>query len=124
MTESEINALLDAHDALIDACIDSALGFSQFVVAYGEFPRNYSFGGDSKSGGQRSASRLFRRRIAFHMLVAGVLSGLRSADEPADIPYEDAELFLPAVGLKRLRELVARYPDFAAEPEISSSRCP
>ena len=53
------------------------------------------------------------------MLVSGVLSGLGSADHPADIPYGDAGRFLPAVGLMRLRELVARYPDFMAEPGFS-----
>ena len=44
-----------------------------------------------------------------------MISTLHFADEPADIPHEDSGLYLPAVGLKRMRELVARYPDFAAE---------
>ena len=46
------------------------------------------------------------------------LSGLRSADDPADIPYVDAGRYLPAVGLMRIRELVARYPEYEAEPEF------
>jgi len=108
MNESEVRALLDAHDALLTAYVDSSLTFSEFVSAYGEFPRSYSFD---------AAWRVFRRRIAFHLLVSGMLSGLRSADDPTDIPYGDAGRFLPAVLLMRLRELIAKHPDFKAEPE-------
>jgi hypothetical protein len=118
MTEAEINALLDAHDALVQACVDSALTFSEFVSAYGEFPHNYGLFGHSQTAQQRFMSRLFGRRIAFHARVAALLSGLRSADDPVDIPYEDAGRFLPAVGLQRLRELATRYPDFKAEPDV------
>ena len=64
--------------------------FRSLVAASGEFPRNYSFGRESMSAEENAALRLFRKRIAFHMRVAGVISTLRSADEPADIPYEDA----------------------------------
>ena len=64
----------------------------------------------------RNSGQLFRRRMAFHLRVSGVLSGLRSADDPADISHDDADRFLPAVGLMRIRELLARYPDFKAEP--------
>ena len=42
MTESEISALLDAHDALVKACVDSSLTFSEFLFAYGDFPNNYA----------------------------------------------------------------------------------
>jgi hypothetical protein len=35
------------------------------------------------------------------------------------MPNADACRFLPAVGLMRIRELVARYPEFRAEPEFS-----
>ncbi len=115
MTESEISALLDAHDSLVKDYVDSRLTFSEFVCAYGDFPRNYSLG-DSGSAEQRALLQLFRRRVAFHLRVSGVLSGLRSADDPADISHDDADRFLPAVGLMRIRELLARYPDFKAEP--------
>ncbi|MGO9935982.1 MAG: hypothetical protein ACLPV8_29855 [Steroidobacteraceae bacterium] len=117
MNESEVRALLDAHDALLTAYVDSSLTFSEFVSAYGEFPRNYSFDGDLGTAEQRAARRFFRSRIAFHLLVSGMLSGLRSADDPTDIPYGDAGRFLPAVQLMRLRELIAKHPDFKAEPE-------
>jgi hypothetical protein len=117
-TEAEINVLLDAHDALVQACVDSTLEFSHFVLAFGEFPKNYSLRGPAGSAQERAVWRLFGRRIAFHLRVASLLSGLRSADDPADIPYEDAGRYLPVVGLRRLRELVNKYPDFKAEPDV------
>jgi len=116
-TESQISALLDAHDALVTAYIDSSLGFDEFVFAYGAFPRSYGLVGDSGTAQERAVLRFFRKRIGFHLEVAGVLSGLRSADDPADISHDDANRFLPAVGLKRIRELVERYPEFKAEAD-------
>jgi hypothetical protein len=118
MTESEISALLDAHDALVKAYVDLSLTFSEFVSAYGDFPHNYALDGHSGTAEERADLRFFRQRIAFHLRVSGVLSGLRSADDPADIPYDDAGRFLPAVGLMRIRELVSRYPGFKAEPDF------
>lgn len=117
-TESEISGLLDAHDALVRAYVDSSLGFYEFVSAYGDFPNNYALVGDSRTTGDRAVLRFFQRRIAFHGRVAGVLSGLQSADNPADISHDDAEPFLPAVGLMRIRELVLRYPEFKAEADM------
>jgi hypothetical protein len=64
--------------------------------------------------------RLFGRRIAFHLRVSAVLSGLRSADDPADIAHDDAGRFLPTAAMMRLRELVIRYPDLEAELEIGA----
>jgi hypothetical protein len=116
MTESELTGLLDAHDALVKAYVDSSLTFAEFVSAYGDFPHSYALDGDSGTAEERAVLRLFRRRIAFHLRVSGVLSGLRSADDSADIPHADAGRFLPAVGLMRIRELVASHPDFRAEP--------
>jgi hypothetical protein len=117
MTETEINALLDAHDVLVKACADSSLSFSEFVLAYDAFPYNYGLQGNSKSAQEQFVLRLFGRRIAFHLRVSSLLSGLRSADDPVDIPYKDAGRILPAVGLQRLRELVNHYPDFEAKPD-------
>jgi hypothetical protein len=115
MTESEINALLDAHDTLVQAYVDSNLSFSEFVSAYGDFPHNYRLQGHSVSAEELAVSRLFRNRIAFHLRMSALLSGLRSADDPVDISYDDAGRFLPAVLLMRVRELVARYPEFKAD---------
>jgi hypothetical protein len=117
LTESELSALLDAHDALVKACIDSSLTVAEFLSAYGDFPHNYALDGRAAAPADRAILRLFRKRIAFHLRVSSALSGLRSADEPADIPYGNASSFFPAVGLMRLRHLVARFPDFMAEPE-------
>jgi hypothetical protein len=116
MSESEFSALLDAHDALVKAYVDSSLAFSVFVSAYADFPHNYALAGHSGTAEERAVSRIFEWRIAFHLRVSAVLSGLRSADDPAGIPYGDAGRFLPAVELIRMRELVTRYPDFQAEP--------
>jgi hypothetical protein len=119
MTESELKALLDAHDVLVRAFLDSSLAFSEFVCAYDDFPRNYSLE-RSETADERAAMRLFGRRIAFHLRVSAVLSGLRTADDPADIAHRDAGRFLPAVGLMRLRELVTRYPDLEADREFGA----
>jgi hypothetical protein len=119
MTASELNALLDAHDVLVKAYVDSSLTFAEFVSAYGDFPHNYGLDGQARTAEERVVLQLLGRRVAFHLRVASVVSGLRAADDPADIPNADAGQFLPAVGLTRIRELVARYPEFRAEPDFS-----
>jgi hypothetical protein len=103
----------------VKAYVDSSLGFDEFVSAYGDFPRNYGLVGDSGPVGEQTVMRFFRERVAFHLRVSGVLSGLRSADDPADISCGDANRFLPAIGLRRIRELVVRYPDFKAGPDLN-----
>jgi hypothetical protein len=118
MTESEISGLLDAHDALVKAYVDSSLTFAEFVCAYGDFPHNYALDGHSGTVEERAALILFGKRIAFHLRVSGVLSGLRSADDPADIPYGDAGRILPAVGLMRIRALAEKYPEIKAEGDV------
>ena len=107
MTESEISALLDAHDALVRACVDSRLAFEEFVATYDDFPSAYALD-------EQAVLRLFRKRVAFHERVAGVISGLRS-DGDSKTLHGDVGRFIPAVGLMRLRELVAKYPEFKAE---------
>jgi hypothetical protein len=113
MTESEVGALLDTHDSLVRACLDGPLGVEEFLAAYGDFPTSSGLDERGASGGQRSVLQLFRKRIAFHVLVAEVLSGLRSTG--GSTVYADVERFLPTVGLMRLRALVAKYPKFEAE---------
>ena len=63
MTESELNGLLDAHDGLVKAFIDSTLTFSEFVSAYGDFPHNYALDGDSGTAKERAMMRRFGKRI-------------------------------------------------------------
>jgi hypothetical protein len=118
MTESEINALLDAHDALVKSYVDSGLTFSEFVSAYGDFPHNYRLQGHVETAEELAVLRLVRKRIAFHLRVSALCSGLRSADDPVDISSDDAGRFLPAVLLMRVRELVARYPELKAESDF------
>ena len=79
MTESEFSALLDAHDALLKAYVDSSLAFSVFVSAYADFLHNYALAGHSGTAEGRAVLRICERRIAFHLRVSAVLSGLRSA---------------------------------------------
>jgi hypothetical protein len=119
MTASELSALLDAHDVLVKAYVDSSLTFPEFVSAYGDFPHSYGLDGQAGTAEERVVLQLFGSRVAFHSRVSSVVSGLRSADDPADISNADAGQFLPAVGLTRIRELVARYPEFRAEPDFS-----
>lgn len=109
MDESQINALLDAHDGLIAAYLDGTLALIDFVAAYGEFPRSYALDEPAASGSGRAAAALFRPRIAFHSRVAGVLASLR-LDPALDsgIPGD----FMPMVVMQRLRMLVAQYPNF------------
>jgi hypothetical protein len=115
MTESEISALLDAHDALVKACVDSVLTFSEFFLAYGDFPNNYALDAQKTPEDARAVLRLFRKRLAFHYRVADTLAGLGSEGDSVTV-YGDAGRFIPTIALMRLRELVARYPDFKAEP--------
>jgi len=113
MTESEVKALLDAHDGLVKACLDSSLPFAVFVSAYDGFPQNYALDGhEAVSHEERAILGLFRSRIAFHLKVAGVLSSVCADEEGGNLLHAEAERFVPGVGLMRLRELAARYPTF------------
>jgi hypothetical protein len=118
MTESELAALLDAHDALVKACVDSSLTFDVFVLAYDGFPHNYPLDGNKAvNQEQRAKLALFRDRIAFHVRIAGILSGVGRDADSANLLEPAVGRFFPAAGLKRIRELVALYPEFKAEPD-------
>jgi hypothetical protein len=117
MTELEVGALLDAHDALVKACIDSVLTFPEFLLGYGDFPNNYALDAQKAPEDARAVLRLFRKRLAFHFQVAGILSGFRAEDDTASL-YGDPGRFISTIGPLRLRALVARYPDFKAEPNF------
>jgi hypothetical protein len=114
MTEAEIAGLLDAHDGLVAACLDSRLSFIEFLAAYGDFPGGYGLDEDKAATDTRAILPLFRKRIAFHRQVAGVLSGFHQPLE--NVMLDNAEEFLQRAVLVRLRQLVSRYPDFKAEP--------
>ncbi len=116
MTESEVLALLDTHDALVTACVEARLTLGEFLAAYDDFPAAYGFDGDAAGAGERAVLRMLRKRIAFHFKVRDVLAGLRSGDEHTTLMSSEAGRFLPLVALARLRQLAARYPEFEAEP--------
>ena len=119
MTESEIKALLDAHDGLVTACLDSSLSFAVFVSAYDGFPHSYALDGhEAVNVEERAILAMFRKRIAFHLRVAGVLSKVCSEEDNANSLYSEAGRFVPDVGLMRLRDLAAKYPGFEAQPDI------
>jgi hypothetical protein len=116
MTDLELTALLDGHDSLVKACVDSALPFAEFLVLYNDFPHAYALEGHEATPEEIAVLRRSNKRIAFHFRIARVLSGLCSDADSENSIYEEAERFAPAVALMRLRELVDRYPDFTAEP--------
>jgi hypothetical protein len=111
MTESELIALLDAHDALVKACVDSSLTFDVFLLAYDGFPHNYALDAH-KAADEEERAKLarFRKRIAFHLRIAGILS--RAGGNVG------SGLFAPAAALNRIRELAASHPEFQAEPDF------
>ena len=115
MTESELLALLDAHDALVTACVEARLTLGEFLTAYDDFPAVYELDGAAAGVEERAILRMLRKRIAFHFKVRDVLSGLRSGDGHPTVMSSEAGRFLPLVGLLRLRQLAARYPDFEAQ---------
>jgi hypothetical protein len=114
MSATDIRALLDAHDALLRNCVEGRLTFREFLGAYGDFPRGYGLEKDASSAEEREVLRLFRKRVAFHGLAADVISGFRGTAELGSLEESGVGDFLPTVGFMRLRELVARYPNFEA----------
>jgi hypothetical protein len=119
MSATEIRAVLDAHDALVLGCVEGRLTYGEFLGAYGDFPRGYGLEEEKANAEAREVLRLFRKRVAFHRLVAGTISGVRGTAELGSLEESGVGNFLPAVGLMRLRELVARYPTL----EVSAHGC-
>jgi hypothetical protein len=104
MTDAEVTAALDAHDALVSACIEGALRFDEFVLAYGTFP--------AEIGREVGELERYRQRIAFHSQVSGIASGL-SAENGGATGFPGAMAgFVEKTVLMRLRQLMARYPEF------------
>jgi hypothetical protein len=118
-TEHEIIVFLDAHDSLVNACVEGSLSFAEFLAAYGGFPHNYALDGKGEKLAEGDALRFFRKRIAFHSRVASILAALNSTGDPD--AFDDTGQFAPKVGLMRLRALIHRYPDLEAEPETIRS---
>ena len=118
LTDAELNALLDAHDALVAACVEERLTLVEFLAAYNDFPRVYGLDGRDAGADERSALRRASQRIAFHFRVLDAVSG------PTGFDGEDASSagvgeFLRRATLMRLRQFVARNPEFKAPPDTS-----
>jgi hypothetical protein len=118
LTDSELSALLDAHDALVAACIEERLTMIEFLAAYNDFPRVYGLDGRDAGADERSVLRRSQQRIAFHFRVLNVVSAPTVID-PGSAMSPDVGEFLPRVTLMRLRQLVARYPEFKVLPDGS-----
>jgi hypothetical protein len=119
-TDSELNALLDAHDALVAACVEERLTLVEFLAAYNDFPRVYWL--DGRDGAdERLVLRRCQQRIAFHFRVLDAVSGPTGIDDQDALSAGVGE-FLRRATLMRLRQLVARYPDFKALPPDTSLR--
>ena len=116
LTDSELNALLDAHDALLAACVEERLTMIEFLAAYNDFPRLYGLDGRDAGAGERSVLQRSQQRIAFHFRVLDVVSA-SSVIDPGNLMSPEVGEFLPRVTLLRLRQLVARYPQFKALPD-------
>jgi hypothetical protein len=117
MTEAELHALLDVHDALVKSCVDSTLPIEHFLALYNDFPNMYVLDRNAATADERSVLQRSQRRIAFHFRVAGALSGLFLGTDAEKRLLEEVARFAPEVGLMRLRALVMQYPEFKAEPE-------
>ena len=118
MTDSELNALLDAHDALVAACVEERLTLVEFLAAYHDFPRVYGLDGRGAAADAHLVLRRFQQRIAFHLRVLEVASGPTGIDDSDPLNTGVGE-FLRRATLMRLRQLIARYPDFKALPDTS-----
>jgi len=120
LNDSELNALLDAHDALVIACVEERLTLDEFLAAYNDFPRMYGLDGCDAGADERLVLRRASQRIAFHFRVLEAVSGPTGIEDngplSADAMSAGFSEFLPRVTLMRLRQLVARYPDLKALP--------
>ena len=105
MTPQQIRTALDAHDALLKACLDGGLSFQEFLGAYLGFPGSLVQDPDAR--------RLFARRIEFHTRVAQILAGLDSLDDAAGAAEGALSSFIPRIGLMRLRALYREHPDLS-----------
>jgi hypothetical protein len=118
LTDSELNALLDAHDALVAACVEERLTLVEFLAAYNDFPRVYGLDGRDAGADERLVLRRASQRIAFHIRVLDAVSGPTGIDDQDPLNAGVGE-FLRRATVMRLRQLVARHPDLTALPDTS-----
>jgi hypothetical protein len=79
MTESELTALLDAHDALVKSCVDSVLPIAAFLALYNDFPHTYALDGHEATPDERAAAKSKTNRVSFpnSQCTVGVVLGGR-----------------------------------------------
>jgi len=77
LNDSELNALLDAHDALVIACVEERLTLDEFLAAYNDFPREYGLDGHDAGADELFgfAARGAAHRIPLPGLGGGVRAG-------------------------------------------------
>jgi hypothetical protein len=124
MSASEIDALLDAHDVLLSACLDGGLSLQEFVAAYGQFPHGYGLDSAGAAEETHEALPSFRKRIAFHRDVAKLVASMHHGplgDAPMDefggpdaLGSTAGGGFMEKAVILRLRQLVARHAGFTA----------
>ena len=93
MIESEIQRSSDARRSSARADVDSRSTFSKFVRATA-ISRTTMRSSATPEAGTAGGAAIVRRRMAFHLRVSDVLSGLRSADDLLHISHDDADRFL------------------------------
>jgi hypothetical protein len=119
LTDTELNALLDAHDALVVACVEERLSLIEFLAAYNDFPRTYGLDGQVAGPDERLVLRRAAHRIAFHFRVLEAVSGPTGIGDEDPLNSGVGE-FIRRATVMRLRQLVTRYPDHKALPNTSS----
>jgi hypothetical protein len=111
MTTADLDALLDAHDALVRACVAGELPLAEFVLAYGEFPGGQGIDAGSLAREWPALAAALQTRLAFHRQVAALLSGLNAGGDPPVGLTGGAGAFLEKAVSLRLRTLLDRHPD-------------
>jgi hypothetical protein len=119
LTDTELSALLDAHDALVVACLEERLSLIEFLAAYNDFPRNFGLDGRTAGADERLVLRRASQRITFHFRVLEAVSGPTGFADEDPLNCGVGE-FIRRATLMRLRQLVTRYPEHKVLPDTSS----
>jgi len=100
--------MLDRHDALVDACVNGALSFQEFVDRYDNFPQAYALDGHESSESEKVLLKLYQDRVQFHFGVLEAISGLCREEDAAKPEYSRAGRFGPSEVVRRLNDFVKR----------------
>jgi hypothetical protein len=98
--------------------MEERLTLVEFLAAYNDFPRMYGLDGRDAGADERLVLRRASQRIAFHFRVLDAVSGPTGIDDQ-DALHAGVGEFLRRATLMRLRQLVARCPDFKTIPDTS-----